>query len=178
MTQASEPKDGLECLFMPTPVFRAKTRFKKVQRLCESCFETVKDNPNFTVIDSADLLFYGEKCEQCGKEICALAKVPMDDFDFGSLTLILQGQDKNIALQRFPIRDADEKVVAWVEAHPDKDDVKRREAVALARVMTAAPKLLEALEHAYTRLNELPHSYRDTRFALMVQAIREAKGLD
>ncbi|EKD41045.1 MAG: hypothetical protein ACD_74C00069G0006 [uncultured bacterium] len=178
MTQAVGAEDGLDLLFKPTPVFRVKTRFKKVQRLCESCFETVKDNPNFTVIKSADLLFLGEKCEQCGKEICALAKVPMDDFDFGSLTLILQGQDKNIALQRFPVRDANGKTVAWVEAHPDKDDEERRKAVALARLMTSAPKLLVALEHAYTRLNELPHSYRDTRFALMVQAIREAKGLE
>lgn len=178
MTQATEAEDGLDFSFVPTPVFRVKTRFKKVQRLCESCFETVKANPNFTVISSADLLFLGEKCEQCGKEICALAKVPMDNFVFGPWSLVLQGQDKNIALQKFTIRDAEGRIKAWVEAHPDKDDTTRREAVAAARLMKAAPKLLAALEHAYTRLNELPHSYCDTSFAMMVKAIREAKGLE
>lgn len=178
MTQASEAEETLDSFFKSSPVFRVKTRFKKVQRLCESCFEIVKDNPKFTVLDSADLLFWGEKCEQCGKEICALAKVPMGDFDFGSLTLILQGQDKNIALQKFLVRDANGKAVAWIEAHSDKDDEERQKAIALARMMAAGPKLLVALEHAYNRLNELPHSYNDTRFALIIQAIREAKGLN
>jgi len=176
--QTAESVEGYEFSFKPTPVFRVKTRFKQIQRLCESCFKTVQSNPIFTVIDPAALLFSGEKCEQCGEEICTLAKVPMDTFDFGSLMLVLQGQNKTIALQKFTIRDAEGKVIAWVEAHSEKDDEERRKAVAIARLMTAAPKLLAALEHAYNRLNQLPHSYRDTDFKLLITAIREAKGLD
>lgn len=178
MTQASEAEEGYESFLKLAPVFRVKTRFKKIQRLCGSCFEIVKDNPNFSVIESADFLFLGEKCEQCGKEIRALAKVPVDNFDFGSWSLVLQGQDKTPALHKFTIRDADGMVVAWVEAHPEKDDEERRKAVAAARLMKTAPKLLEALEYAYIRLNELPHPYSDTKFALMIKAIREAKGLE
>lgn len=44
------------------------------------------------------------------------------------------------------------------------------------RYTLAAPDLLEALEHALARLNEIPHTYSNTNFAQIERAIATAKG--
>ena len=42
----------------------------------------------------------------------------------------------------------------------------------------AAPILFKALKHAGIRLNEIPHSYRDTDFGLIEKALKEGEAIN
>ena len=51
-----------------------------------------------------------------------------------------------------------------------------REAEVNVHLVTAAPELLEALNHAYLRLNQIRHAYNRTDFKMIESALAKAEG--
>lgn len=55
---------------------------------------------------------------------------------------------------------------AWPVRGPERNRI--------ARLIAAAPDLLAALRHAYSRLNAIPHNYAKTDFRLIEDALAKA----